>query len=66
MEKNYQFIPEPITSFVIKNTPAYVGYYDIIPGEFSIYLKKKPNFIHRWFTRVLLGWRWKDTKNVVV
>lgn len=46
--------------------PKYVGYYDIIPGEFSIYLRKKPNFIHRWFTRVLLGWKWKDTSNAKI
>ena len=66
MEKDYRFRldpePELMTSFVIRNIP-YVGYYDIIPGEFSIYLRKKPNFIHRWFTRVLLGWKWTDTKN---
>lgn len=67
MKKDYRFRlnPDPMTSLVIMNTP-YVGYYDIIPGEFSIYLRKKPNFIHRWFTRVLLGWKWKDTSNTKI
>lgn len=67
MEKDYQFRlnPNTMTSLVIMNTP-HVGCYDIIPGEFSIYLRKKPNFIHRWFTRVLLGWKWKDTSNTKI
>ena len=49
-------------SFKINNN-RYVGCYDIMPDEFTVYLKRKPNFIHRWFTRILLGWRWYDIPN---
>lgn len=37
------------------------GSYKIGESTF-IYLKNKPNYIHRCFTKLLLGWEWKDTK----
>jgi hypothetical protein len=37
------------------------GSYKIGNNTF-IYLKDKPNFIHRYFTKLLLGWSWKDAK----
>lgn len=30
--------------------------------NYFIYLQKKPNIIHRFFTKLLLGWVWKDAK----
>ena len=30
--------------------------------NYFIYLQKKPNFVHRFFTKLLLGWVWKDAK----
>jgi hypothetical protein len=34
----------------------------IIGGEYGILisLEKKPNVVHRFFMRVLLGFKWKD------
>ena len=37
------------------------GSYMIANNTF-IYLKDKPNFIHRYFTKLLLDWSWKDAK----
>jgi hypothetical protein len=36
-----------------------VGYWDIKPN-IKVYLKKKPNRIVRYFTRILLDFTWKD------
>ena len=30
--------------------------------NYYIYLQKKPNFVHRFFAKLLLGWVWKDAK----
>jgi hypothetical protein len=36
-----------------------VGYWDIKPN-IKVYLKKKPNRVVRYFTRILLDFTWKD------
>jgi hypothetical protein len=36
-----------------------VGYWDINPN-IKVYLKKKPNRVVRYFTRILLDFTWKD------
>lgn len=38
-----------------------IGSYKIGHNYF-IYLQKKPNLVHRFFTKLLLGWVWKDVK----
>ena len=38
-----------------------IGSYKI-GSNYFIYLQKKPNFVHRFFTKLLLGWVWKDVK----
>ena len=45
---------------VIK-TPKQVGYYRI-GKSFNIFFEKKPCGLHRFFTKVLLGWNWFDQK----
>ena len=41
-----------------------VGYYKIGgPEGFGFYLEERPNKLHRFFTRLLLGWKWIDNKN---
>jgi hypothetical protein len=30
--------------------------------NYHIHLQKKPNIIHRFFSKLLLGWVWKDIK----
>lgn len=39
--------------------PKYAGHYSI-NENFNISLQKKPNFINRFFIKLLLGWRWID------
>lgn len=41
-----------------KNTKQ-VGYYKV-GKSFHIFFEKKPNIIHRIFSKLLLGWSWKD------
>ena len=45
----------------IKGLPKQVGYYVVGKG-FHIFFQKKPNVIHRYFTKLLLGWKWQDQK----
>jgi hypothetical protein len=48
-------------SYQIFSQPEYVGGYDITPN-FTVMLQTKPMWLHRYMTRILLGWKWKDTK----
>jgi len=38
-----------------------VGSYKI-GKSFHVFFEKKPNWIHRFLSRVLLGWEWQDQK----
>ena len=49
---------KPLLTF---RPPVYVGALTIVEG-FEVNVPKKPNFIHRWFMRLLLGWKWEDKK----
>jgi len=44
----------------IKN-PKQAGYYRI-GKSFNIFFEKKPCGLHRFFTKVLLGWTWFESK----
>lgn len=41
--------------------PKQAGSYKI-GKSFHIFFENKPNVIHRYFTKLLLGWEWKDQK----
>ncbi len=41
--------------------PKMAGSYMVGNNNF-FYLQKKPNSIHRFFTKLILGWVWKDVK----
>ena len=41
--------------------PKQVGSYKI-GKSFHIFFDKKPNVIHRFFSKLLLGWKWQDQK----
>lgn len=41
--------------------PKQVGSYKI-GKSFHIFFDKKPNAIHRFFSKLLLGWKWQDQK----
>lgn len=45
--------------FSIFEPPKDVGHWQVSEGA-CFYLKSKPNFIIRFFTRLLLGWIWVD------
>ena len=47
------------TTYALTSFPKYVGYYTIHEG-FDIHFYTKPKWIYRYFTRILLGWIWKD------
>lgn len=46
----------------IYTPPVYVGYYDLGEGTIQQFFKKKPTWLHRTMTRILLGWKWVDKK----
>ncbi len=48
--------------FVMYEPKSIAGRYKIFPG-FYVDAFKKPNVLHRIFTRLLLGWVWEDWKN---
>jgi hypothetical protein len=41
--------------------PNQVGTYKV-GKSFHIFFEKKPNSIHRFFTKLFLGWIWQDQK----
>ena len=45
----------------IKGLPKQIGYYKI-GKSFHVFFQEKPNVIHRYFTKLLLGWKWHDQK----
>lgn len=45
----------------IKGLPKQIGYYKI-GKSFHVFFQEKPNAIHRYFTKLLLGWKWHDQK----
>jgi hypothetical protein len=47
--------------FVMKPDAIGVGYWEIIDPNVRVYRKTKPNRIVRYFSRLLLDFRWKDT-----
>jgi hypothetical protein len=55
-DSNIKFTSSPMIFSNIK----YVGYYSIGDKALCIHFKDKPHFIHRLFTKVLLGWKWYD------
>jgi hypothetical protein len=45
----------------IKGLPKQVGYYKI-GKSFHVFFEEKPKAIYRFFTKLLLGWKWHDQK----
>ena len=53
-----------MTYYTITQPPPKVGYW-LMPGsapsgEVRWMMPKKPNWFHRTFMRLLLGWEWRD------
>ena len=45
----------------IKGIQKQVGYYKI-GKSFHVFFEQKPKAIHRYFTKLFLGWKWHDQK----
>ena len=45
----------------IRGIQKQVGYYKI-GKSFHVFFEQKPKTIHRYFTKLLLGWKWHDQK----
>ena len=45
----------------IRGIQKQVGYYKI-GKSFHVFFEQKPKAIHRYFTKLLLGWKWHDQK----
>jgi uncharacterized metal-binding protein len=45
----------------IKGIQKQVGYYKI-GKSFHVFFEQKPKSIHRFFTKLFLGWKWHDQK----
>ena len=41
--------------------PIQAGSYKV-GKSFHIFFEKKPNSVHRFFTKLFLGWKWHDQK----
>jgi len=41
--------------------PQYKGRWEI-NESFHVHCTKRPKLIHRWYTRIMLGWIWKDNE----
>ncbi len=46
--------------FIIRE-PKYEGYLKIC-GDFHVFIKKKPNWLHRKMIKLILGFEWVDYK----
>ena len=45
----------------IRGLQKQVGYYKI-GKSFHVFFEQKPKAIHRYFTKLFLGWKWHDQK----
>lgn len=48
-----------MNEFTFIKPPPTVGFY-VINNSFQIAFVTKPNWFHRFMTRVLLGWVWRN------
>ncbi len=64
-ENNYDLNDELVMrSQEVPNIPGIkkqVGYYKI-GKSFHVFFEQKPKSIHRYFTKLFLGWKWHDQK----
>jgi hypothetical protein len=47
-----------VPRYTLFTPPIYAGYYDILGTRHQY--TRRPSWIHRTFTRLLLGWVWHD------
>jgi hypothetical protein len=49
-----------MTGFQIRPTPVSVGYWGIGDDSMQIHRENRPNWLRRTFSKLLIGWEWKD------
>ena len=49
-----------VTGFQIRPTPNNAGYWGIGDDSLQIHREKRPSWLHRTFSKILIGWEWKD------
>ena len=49
-----------VTGFQIRPTPDNAGYWGIGGDSLQIHREKRPSWLHRTFSKLLIGWEWKD------
>jgi len=49
-----------MTGFQIRPTPVSVGYWGIGDDSMQIHRENRPNWLRRTFSKILIGWEWKD------
>ncbi len=49
------------TAYCLYKQPVYAGHYEI--AGWRIHFERRPLWLHRWFTKLLLGWRWVAEPN---
>lgn len=65
---NFDFVSEVVVENFAKTynkvkQPVYIGCYRLGGNNgLSVYLYKKPNFLHRKLMQLFLGWKWIDNK----
>ena len=49
-----------MTGLQIRPTTVNIGYWRIGGDSLQIHREKRPSWLHRTFSKILIGWEWKD------
>jgi hypothetical protein len=49
-----------MTGLQIRPTTVNIGYWGIGGDSLQIHREKRPSWLHRTFSKILIGWEWKD------
>ena len=49
-----------MTGLQIRPTTVNIGYWGIGGDSLQIHAEKRPSWLHRTFSKILIGWEWKD------
>lgn len=49
-----------MTGLQIRPTPDNAGYWGIGGDSLQIHRERRPSWLHRTFSKILIGWEWKD------
>ena len=49
-----------MTGLQIRPTTVNIGYWGIGGDSLQIHRERRPSWLHRTFSKILIGWEWKD------